>query len=1112
MIFDIPETSLLLQGEHSIFMVTLSVGIAIFASIMAFNVSTLASASVSNSRKQLSIFSGSIALGGGIWSMHFIGMLAFELCTSVTFSWQYTFVSLVPAIGASWIALQFLIRQRFTIKQLLISGVSVGSGIGAMHYIGMAGMEMAPLLRYDLNIFLLSIVVAVFFSCVSLWFKFGLQKSQLLKGLGRKINLIAGTVMGIAISSMHYTGMAAARFVLPPGFEKSAQPDEMSTYLALAITGITLITSLVVLTTTLIFKYKDISAIALKNEKRLSATINTAIDGIITIDANGIIISANNALESMLGWTESDLLNKNVKIIIPAEIHSHHDDYLKKYFIRDNKNKFSIGRKLELVAKSGEKIPVSLTIGHVELENEELVVGYLTDLREQLKMQEAIKESELKFRSLASNIPGITYRCENRDNHPMLFVSEEIERVTGYPAADFLAPRFEQNFSNFILEEDLAHILPIVNSSKDAFVIEYRLRDRYGAIKWMLGYGRKVNSDNKKDSYIDGIIMDITPRKKMEEALIIEKNKAQQAAEARAAFMANMSHEIRTPMNAIIGFSDILLVEDLPSEQQKYVTTIHDSAKSLLYILNDILDSAKMDKGELAIELRDFSVIEIVDSVISTLGLQAHKKGINLVLNVDPNIPVWVEGAPERLRQILMNIIGNAVKFTHQGNVRINVAPATPDSIKFEIEDDGIGMSEEQLNKVFQPFVQADASMSRKYGGTGLGTTIAKQLIELMNGEISVTSELNKGTCFTIVLPLPETELDKNTNAQKANEKLTRNLSILVADDVKQNLDLLTLILQRASHQVTCVNNGEEAFNEVFEHDYDIVLMDVQMPVLDGLSASRKIRDTERQQELQRTPIIALTASVLENDKLAARQSGMDGFTHKPIIPDKLFAEIERVLVKGKAIEEQSTTSTNDVNPSTPANSSSINYQRGMSLWGDKDTLVSEIKRFLETMNLDSIIEAMHANEAPSQKMKDELHRLKGVAGNLGLDTLFEQINDLESSIAKNSVLDTSYEKALTQSVADIQAELVVSVKQRSQELQKDKVKVEINEFVKHLNLLLNDINHNALEDDVVDKVVEITPEQFSFETQAIIDLCNDFEFAQASKAITELLKKIEKL
>ncbi|MGB0988314.1 MAG: MHYT domain-containing protein, partial [Pseudoalteromonas spongiae] len=319
--FSVPTDSLLIYGSYNPWLVALSILIAIFASFMGLQVASQVSKTHSTARRHSMLAIGSIALGGGIWSMHFIGMLAFDLCTRVEYNGAITFISMLPGIFASWVALNFINSHRKGFIPLLIGGVLVGAGIGTMHYTGMAAMEMAPLLRYEPWVFGLSIVVAVSLAMLSLWINFGLA---VFSAKGKSLpyaKVWSSIIMGCAITGMHYTGMAAARFVRPPGLELSEQTSEISIYLALGISITTAIIICLVLGLNMLYRYKDISRQAAESERRIRAMMDTAIDGIISIDSQGKIIGINQATEQLLGWPSSELIGQHVNVLLPKLDH-----------------------------------------------------------------------------------------------------------------------------------------------------------------------------------------------------------------------------------------------------------------------------------------------------------------------------------------------------------------------------------------------------------------------------------------------------------------------------------------------------------------------------------------------------------------------------------------------------------------------------------------------------------------------------------------------------------------------------------------------------------------------------------------------------------------------
>ncbi|KKL00012.1 PAS domain S-box protein [Rheinheimera mesophila] len=984
-LFEHPADPLLLFGSYDPSLVLLSFLIAVFASAMAMQVTAQAISVSKKSLRLMMLGSGSIALGGGVWSMHFIGMLAFTLCTEVSYHFGLTALSMLPSIAASWVALDLISKKRISLPQLLLGGLLMGAGIGTMHYAGMAAMQMSVALRYDLATFLLSILVAVVLAVLSLWIRFGLKRLNLAP---HWLTVLSSLVMGAAISGMHYTGMAAARFVPPAGFQPDTQPGELPLVLAMAITFTTLMISSLVVAINLLLKYREASAAAKTNESRLLAMMDTAVDGIVTINTQGLILGMNKAAEKILGWTQAELLHKNVNILTPATIRPDHDSYLENYLRTGEAKIIGIGRDVEAVHKDGHTVPVRLAIGHAKLPDEDIFVAFITDISSRLQMEQALKENEEKFRSLIGNIPGAAYRCLFNENWDMVFISDAIETLSGYPASDFMLPSATRSWSDLVHPDDKSTTTQL-DLYQGHFTIEYRIRHKDGSIRWILEYGEAIKSAQGEIIWLDGFLMDISQRKQMEVELLEAKNKAELAAESRSAFLANMSHEIRTPMNAIIGFSDLLLSSDLSAEQKKHLATIHGSAHSLLHLLNDILDSAKLEKGKLELELQDFSLPAVLDGVVSTLWIQARKKQLELKLELDPQLGEFYYGAPDRLRQVLTNLIGNAIKFTDQGSVRVQVAPTAQQQIRFSIEDTGIGIAADRLPHIFDAFTQADASMSRRFGGTGLGTTISKQLVELMGGHITVQSTEGVGSCFEFSLPL---QTGKATaTGQQGYIPALPALNILIADDIPQNLELLKLLLQRAGHQVTAVTDGIEAVKMIKQQDFDLVLMDIQMPNLDGLQACKQIRQWEMAQNKTILPVIALTASVLDEDKIAAKEAGMQGFATKPIDFAALCFEIARVLnieVREPLSQHSQVTTTVQL----------LNLPKALQLWGNLATYLPQLEQFLQQQKPMIQLAVQQLQAGNYNAVQQQAHAIKGVSANLGLEPLSRVCAELEQA------------------------------------------------------------------------------------------------------------------
>ncbi|MBN1650097.1 MAG: response regulator [Bacteroidales bacterium] len=388
--------------------------------------------------------------------------------------------------------------------------------------------------------------------------------------------------------------------------------------------------------------------------------------------------------------------------------------------------------------------------------------------------------------------------------------------------------------------------------------------------------------------------------------LEIAKKIAEDATSAKSSFLSNMSHEIRTPLNGIISISELLLDEKLPEKAMGMLGSIKYSADNLLKIINEILDFSKIEAGKISFEAIDFDLHRLLKELIKNLEFSAKAKGIDLIADFDKDLPARINGDPVKLSQILTNLIGNAIKFTLNGYVKLIVKKSDTDlengkmGLYICVKDSGIGIPKEKLESIFQSFVQSDSSTTRHFGGTGLGLTISKNFVELQGGTIKVESELNKGSRFIIHYPYSSCKKEQDSSESKPYEFIPLPIKVLLVEDNKLNQFVASQFLHKWKSTVDIANNGKEAVYLLSKNKYDVILMDVQMPEMNGLEASRLIRDKNSNVLQHNIPIIALTANAFEKSRKEIADAGMNEFISKPLRPELMHGILKTLTLDRK--------------------------------------------------------------------------------------------------------------------------------------------------------------------------------------------------------------------
>jgi PAS domain S-box-containing protein len=644
--------------------------------------------------------------------------------------------------------------------------------------------------------------------------------------------------------------------------------------------------------------------IALKaSEKRYLMLLETMTEGVLHADKDHTIIYANKSFCEMMGYDKMEVIGQPFFRFAPDA--STIDLLKQKNLLRLQ----HITDQYEIQLKKKDGSLVYFLIGASPLQNEHGEVtgslGTFTDITERKNMEEALKSSEKRFRTLFEDAQG--FLCTHALDGTILSINKAAADMVGLkPAAlqqtnfrQMLAADADAEFDQYLRttgqQKQATGIFRVVNQSRNTF--------------HYLVYRNILYQETGKEPYVIVSAQDITDRISMEEQLRQAKTVAENSVKVKEQFLANISHEIRTPMNAIIGLTGVLQKMMVEEEEKSYLEAIQSSADKLLIIINDILDFSKIEAGKIEFERTVFNPRRVLQESLHLFEATASESNNRLKVIIDTEVPELVIGDPGKLSQILNNLLSNAIKFTHNGLIRVFLEMVTQQEdtcqLEFQVHDTGIGIPEEKLQTVFESFTQGSSDTTRKYGGTGLGLTITKKLIELQGGTISVTSQPNQGSTFSFTLsykkrpeqgqspPLP-------TELPLVNPQDLGHLKILLAEDNTINQVLIKKVVTDWGYELHTAANGLQALALFRQNRYDVILMDMQMPEMDGYETMAVIRQSPAPESA--TPIIALTAHASKQEAEKCLQAGADLYVSKPFKPEKLLADIAGLLQKKPAL------------------------------------------------------------------------------------------------------------------------------------------------------------------------------------------------------------------
>ncbi len=747
--------------------------------------------------------------------------------------------------------------------------------------------------------------------------------------------------------------------------------------------------------------------VALARERDfIRVVLDTSTALIAVLDPQGRLVRWNQACQRLTGYHESELRGATLssRLVAPARVHTLKSD-LARFLAGETLNPLEV----EILSKGGAPVHLSLTASLLRAEDGELEFVVLTaeNRTRQVLAEQKQRQSAMELQTVWRNAADAMAFVD--ESGFLLDVNPSFCQLVGLPVEQLVGKRFTAALSEWPGHEqaEVARFL-------DEFgrrTVEPRLVREYG-----LPDGRRVwleitNSFVERTGRTPALLMlirNITNRVRVEQELraaneFLETTtqwaremaaSAEMASAAKSAFLANVSHEIRTPMNGILGMTELALLTELKPDQREYIEIVHQSAEALLGLVDDLLDLSKVESGRMELIPEPFSLRQQINRLMRPLLYRGAARGLKVEWTVSPEVPETVVADAGRLRQVLINLVGNAIKFTDSGSVSLSVdcldRQAESALLRFLVRDSGIGMAPDNLISIFEPFTQLDASSTRKRGGTGLGLPISSKLVDLMQGRLLVSSQPGSGSAFSFAVPMPIASSSDAIEASRdaaAPSVIARPLRILVAEDNPINQKLVLSMLERAGYLATLVSSGERAVQEVVHGDYDAVLMDVQMPGLDGIEATLAIRRAEVGTSRQ-VPIIAMTAHAMPGDMENCLAAGMDDYLSKPIRLESLIRKIEDLAAPTGAQPPAQAGGDAPAAPLEPVSHSTANpplmhhldHAQALSRVGNDVALLAELSGlFLD--EYPRLFQSIHAGieSGDSAAVLGAAHQLKGL-------------------------------------------------------------------------------------------------------------------------------------